>query len=107
AALRALVRETNFAPSNLVLPLFVVPGRGVRRAIPSMPGQYQLSIDELVRETAAAAKLGISAVLLLGVPDRKDARGSGAWARSGIVQQAVRALRKSVPDVAVITDLCF
>ncbi len=107
AGLRALVRETALSPSQFVLPLFVTPGKLIRRPILSMPGQFQLSVDELVREARTAWSLGIPAVLLFGLPPKKDPRGSGAWAANGIVQQATRALKKSVPGLSVITDLCF
>ena len=105
--LREMARETRLSPANFIAPFFVTHGRGVRRPIRSMPGQFQLSVDELVREARVAFNLGIPAVLLFGIPRKKDATGSEAWASSGIVQQAVRALKKSLPDLVVITDLCF
>jgi porphobilinogen synthase len=105
--LRRLVRETRLTPDDFVLPLFVRPGRDVRRPIPSMPGHAQLSADLAVREAKEAARLGIPAVILFGIPARKDARGSGASARNGIVQTAVRAIKNAVPDLVVITDLCL
>src|SRR5262245_60475832 len=92
AALRALVRETELSVSHLVQPLFVREGRKIRKPIGSMPGQFQLSVDELVREAAQAFKLGVPAVILFGIPDRKDDRASGAYSPKGIVAQAVRAL---------------
>lgn len=104
--MRALVRETELSASRFILPLFVVPGRGVRREIEPLAGNYHLSIDCLVEEALAARDLGISAVLLFGVPNTKDDLGSGAYAPDGIVQQAVRALKRSVPDLLVITDVC-
>ncbi len=107
AALRRLVRETSVSPDDLVMPYFVRPGRGVRKPIPSMPGQFQLSVDQLVKETREASRAGVGAVLLFGIPARKDARGSGAWARNGIVQQAVRAVKDALPDIPVITDVCL
>ena len=106
-ALRALVRETELSPKDFVLPLFIRPGRGVRRPISSMPGHCQLSVDEAVKEARSLARLGVPAVILFGIPDKKDAGGSGAWAREGVVQRAVRALKDAVPDLAVMTDLCF
>lgn len=107
AGLRRLVRETELLPEDFVMPYFVRPGRGVRAPIPSMPGQYQLSIDELVREARGLARAGVGSVILFGIPPRKDPRGSGAWARRGIVQQAVRALKDALPDLVVITDVCL
>jgi len=106
-ALRRLVQETRIDPAQLVLPLFVRPGRGMRRPIPSMPGVFQLSPDELVREAEAAQADGISAVLLFGIPPRKDPRALGAYTRQGIVQQAVRRLKKELPGLLVITDVCL
>jgi porphobilinogen synthase len=106
-ALRALVRETRLHPAQLVLPLFVRSGRKLRRPIGAMPGVCQLSPDELVKEAAQAAEAGVPAVLLFGIPDRKDAKASGAYARNGIVQQAVRLLKKELPGLLVITDVCL
>ena len=88
--LRRMVRETRLHPDQLVLPLFIRPGRKVRSAVPSMPGVFQLSIDEAVREAAKAQKSGVPAVILFGIPSKKDARASGAYAKNGIVQKAVR-----------------
>ncbi|HSW50284.1 MAG TPA: porphobilinogen synthase [Bryobacteraceae bacterium] len=105
-ALRSLVRETRLEPSQFVLPLFVCPGEGVRREIGSMPGNFQLSIDELVRECAEVRSLGIGGVILFGIPETKDEVASGAYADDGIVQRAVRALKKEVPQLVVITDVC-
>jgi porphobilinogen synthase len=105
-SLRSLVRETRLAPSQFVLPLFVCPGEGVRREIGAMPGNYQLSIDELVKECAEARSLGIGGVILFGIPETKDETASGAYADDGIVQRAVRAIKKEVPGLVVITDVC-
>jgi porphobilinogen synthase len=105
--LRRMVAETRLSADHLVLPLFVRPGRRVRRPIASMPGVFQLSPDELVREASAAAQAGVPAVLLFGIPDRKDARASEAYARNGIVQQAVRLLKRELPSLLVITDVCL
>jgi porphobilinogen synthase len=102
-----MVRETQLSISQLVLPLFVRSGRGVRQAIGAMPGVCQLSPDQLVREAAQAHKQGVPAVLLFGIPDTKDARASGAYAANGIVQQAVRLLKKELPGLLVITDVCL
>jgi porphobilinogen synthase len=105
-AMRALVRETRLAPSQFILPLFVVPGEGVRREIGSMPGNYQLSIDELVKECADIESLGIGGIILFGIPDTKDEIASGAYAENGIVQQAIRAIKKAHPKLLVVTDVC-
>ena len=105
--LRRLVSETRLHPGQLVLPLFARSGRKVRRPITAMPGVFQLSPDELVREAAQAYESGVPAVLLFGVPDRKDAEASGAYAANGIVQQAVRCLKKELPQLLVITDVCL
>src|SRR5271168_2890711 len=105
-ALRGLVRETQLRPGQFILPLFAVPGEGVRREISSMPGNYQLSIDELVKECAEAAKLGIGGVILFGIPAAKDELASGAYAEDGIVQQAVRAVKREVPKLLLMTDVC-
>lgn len=107
AALRALVREVAVTRHDLVQPLFVRPGRRQRRPIGSMPGQSQFSIDELLREAAELVKRGVPAVILFGIPDRKDARASGAYAAKGIVPQAVRALKRAFPDLVVMTDVCL
>ena len=105
-ALRGLVRETQLRPGQFILPLFAVPGEGVRREISSMPGNYQLSIDELVKECVVAAKLGIGGVILFGIPAAKDELASGAYAGDGIVQQAVRAVKREVPKLVLMTDVC-
>jgi len=105
-ALRRLVRETHLAPDDFILPLFACPGMGVRRTISSMPGNYQLSVDELVKECTEALKLGIGGVILFGIPETKDEQASGAYADDGIVQQAVRAVKRELPKMLVITDVC-
>src|SRR5260221_3257667 len=107
AAVRRLVSETQLNVSQLVLPLFVRSGRKVRRPIHAMPGVFQLSPDELLREAGKAHELGVPAVLLFGIPDKKDAKASGAYARNGIVQQTVRLLKKELPSLLVITDVCL
>ena len=99
--------ETRLNVEQLVLPLFVRGGRKLRQPIHSMPGVFQFSPDELVREAARAHALGVPAVLLFGIPDRKDAKASGAYAKNGIVQQAVRLLKKELPSLLVITDVCL
>ena len=105
--LRKMVRETALAVDDLVYPLFVVHGRGIREEIGAMPGQFHLSVDELVKEAKDAAGMGIPAVLLFGIPEEKDPRGREAYAEDGIVQQAVRAVKDTVPDLLVITDVCL
>ncbi len=108
ALVRGLVRKTDLRPDDLILPLFVRPGRGVRNEIGSMPGNYQLSVDRLVEEVGAAADLGIRSFILFGIPERKDATGAPALEDEGIVQQALRALRGAYQDrVLLITDECF
>lgn len=105
-SLRSLVRETRLAPSQFVLPLFACPGEAVRREIGAMPGNYQLSIDELVKECAEVKSLGIGGVILFGIPESKDELASGAYAPDGIVQRAVRAIKKETPSLVVMTDVC-
>jgi len=105
--IRRMVRETIVQVDDLIMPLFVVHGRGIRREIPPMPGNYQLSVDQLIREAKEIAALRIPAVLLFGIPERKDAHGSEAYAKDGIIQQAVRAIKDSVSDLLVITDTCL
>jgi porphobilinogen synthase len=106
-ALRRLTVETRLTAEQLVLPLFARPGRRLRRAIASMPGVFQLSPDELLREASQAYGLGVPAVLIFGIPASKDVKASGAYARNGIVQQTVRLLKKEIPDLVVITDVCL
>src|SRR5881397_916928 len=105
--LRKMVRETQLNTDDFVYPLFVVHGRGVREPIGSMPGQSRLSVDELLKECKDAASMGIPAVLLFGLPAEKDPRGSEAYAEDGIIQQAVRAVKDTIPDLLVITDVCL
>jgi porphobilinogen synthase len=106
-ALRRLVCETHLSASQLVLPFFARSGKKVRRAIAAMPGIFQLSPDEVLHDATAAHKLGIPAILLFGIPDKKDAKASGAFAKNGIVQQTVRLLKKELPELLVITDVCL
>ena len=106
-ALRRLVRETRLSRDDLVLPLFAVPGSGVREAVTSMPGVFRLSADQVAEEAKAVADLGIPAVILFGIPEQKDARGSGADAADGIVQRAVAAAKRAAPELCVITDVCL
>src|ERR1039457_6439615 len=106
-ALRKLVCETRLSVEQLVLPLFARSGRKLRREIDAMPGVFQLSPDEVLREAARAHALGVPAVLLFGIPDTKDAKASGAYAKNGIVQQTVRLLKRELPSLLVITDVCL
>jgi len=105
-SIRALVRETALAPDDFILPLFVCPGEGVKREIGSMPGNYQMSIDEIVKECAEVASLGVSGVILFGIPETKDEMASGGYDDQGIVQRAVRAIKREVPKLIVMTDVC-
>ena len=106
-ALRGMVRETRLTPSQLIFPMFVCPGRGVKKEIGSMPGNYQWSVDTLVEEARSIKSLGLAGVILFGIPEAKDAHGSGAYDDQGIVQQAVRAIKREVKDLVVITDVCL
>jgi porphobilinogen synthase len=105
--LRRLVRETRLAPDMLVYPLFVCPGQGVRKEIGSMPGVFNLSVDETLKEAREAKTLGLGGVILFGLPEAKDEQASGAWADDGIVQQATRAIKREVKDLVVIADVCL
>jgi porphobilinogen synthase len=105
-SLRSLVRETRLHPAQLILPLFVAPGEGVRKEIESMPGNCQLSIDQLLKECADLESLGIGGIILFGIPETKDEQASGAYDDNGIVQSAVRALKSEYPKLVVITDVC-
>ncbi|MCJ7829974.1 MAG: porphobilinogen synthase [Desulfobacterales bacterium] len=106
-AFRRMMRETVISPDDLILPLFVIGGRDVRTPIEAMPGQFQLSIDRLIPVVRQAHGLGIPAVMLFGIPDRKDPLGTRAYAKDGIVQKAVKTLKDQVPGMAVITDVCL
>ena len=106
-ALRRLVSETHLNVAQLVLPLFARAGKKLRRPVAAMPGVFQMSPDEIVREASAAHALGVPAVLLFGIPDKKDAKASGAYAANGIVQQTIRLLKKELPELLVITDVCL
>src|SRR3982750_1284075 len=107
ATLRSMVRETRLSPENFLYPLFAVPGEGTRKEVGSMPGVYQLSVDEIVKEAAQAKADGVPGVLLFGLPESKDASGSGAADPEGPVPSAVRALKKEVPGLLVVTDVCL
>ena len=105
--LRRMIRETHLRVDDMIMPLFVIGGKDVQNPIPSMPGQFQLSIDRLIKVSGEASALGIPAIILFGIPDKKDPMGTGAYAKDGIVQQAVRAAKDALPDLAVITDVCL
>lgn len=105
--MRALVRETRLAAEDFILPLFACAGEKVRREIPSMPGVHNLSVDEIAKEAAAAGEIGVKGVILFGLPETKDEKGSGAYHENGIVQQAVRAIRDSAPDLVIMADTCL
>jgi porphobilinogen synthase len=105
--LRRMIRETSLSADNLIEPLFVVPGKGIRKPITSMPGVFQLSVDELIKEAREIQAARIPAVILFGIPDKKDDRASGAYASEGIIQRAIRALKEKVPDLIVIGDVCL
>ncbi len=105
--LRALVRETRLTPESLVYPLFICPGTGIRKEVRSMPGVFNLSIDEAVKEVRAARALGVLSVILFGLPEKKDEVATGAWAEDGIVQKATRAIKSEVQDVLVMGDVCL
>src|SRR5882757_9557193 len=107
ASLRAMVRETRLSPENFVYPLFVCPGEGVRKEVGSMPGVFNLSVDEAVREAEETHALGIPAIILFGLPEKKDEAATGAWEENGIVQRAARAIKKEVPDLRLIADVCL
>src|SRR5947209_8348732 len=105
-SIRSLVRETRLNPAEFILPLFVCPGEGIRREISSMPGNYQMSMDALTRECAEVQSLGIGGVILFGLPETKDETASGAYDDDGIVQRAVRALKRELPRLLIMTDVC-
>jgi len=105
-AVRRLVRETHLEPSGMVLPLFVCPGEGVKREIGSMPGNFQMSVDEIVKECEIVHGLGLGGVILFGIPESKDEDATGAYDADGIVQRAIRAIKRAVPELLVITDVC-
>ena len=106
-AFRRMIRETRLSVDDLILPLFAIDGKGVKNPIDSMPGHFQLSIDNLVKTSKKACKLGIPAVMLFGIPDKKDPLATGAYAKDGIVQKATSALKDKIPDLNVITDVCL
>ena len=106
-AFRRMIRETQLSVNDLILPIFAIGGKNKKIPIPSMPGQFQLSIDNVVKLAKTVHELNIPAIILFGLPDKKDPLGTGAYAKNGIVQQAVKAVKDSQPDLAVITDVCL
>lgn len=106
-ALRSMVRETELSTNDFIYPLFVVPGHGIRKEVSSMPGVYQMSVDQIAKECAEVRSLGIPAVIFFGIPEEKDEVGSGAYDDLGVVQQAVRKVKHEVPDLVLITDVCL
>src|ERR1700729_2405644 len=106
-AMRSFVRETRLSPEGFVYPLFVCPGEGIRKEVRSMPGVYNLSIDEAVKECAEVKSLGIPSVILFGLPKSKDEVATGAWAEDGIVQKAARAIKREVPGLLLMGDVCL
>lgn len=104
---RDLVRETELSKNDFIYPLFVVPGGNIRKPIKSMPGVFQLSIDELIKECKEVVSMGIPAVILFGIPEHKDEVGSEAYAVDGIVQKAIRAIKKEIKNLLIITDVCL
>jgi porphobilinogen synthase len=104
---RRLIRETKLSIDDLVYPLFAVPGKNFKKPISSMPGQFQLSVDNIAKEAQKARDLGIPAVLLFGIPAKKDAMATGAFAKDGVIQQAIKRIKSEVPDILVITDVCL
>src|SRR5437773_681252 len=105
--LRSLVRETRLSPEALIYPLFVCPGEGVRKEVRSMPGVFNLSVDEAVKEARATKAAGVPSVILFGLPEKKDEVATGAWAEDGIVQQAARAIKGEAPDLIILGDVCL
>lgn len=105
--LRALIRETRLSPEQLIYPLFIMPGKGKKEEVPSMPGVFRLSVDQLKKEARDCMDLGVQSVILFGLPEKKDAMGSGAHAKDGIVQRAIRELKNTAPEMNVVTDVCL
>src|SRR5579859_7494245 len=106
-SLRSLVRETRLTPTGFIYPLFVCPGEGVRKEIGSMPGVFNISVDEAVKEAHEAKQLGVGGIILFGLPESKDEVATGAWADDGIVQRATRAIKREVRDLVVVGDVCL
>ena len=107
AVLRSLIRETTLSPDDFIAPLFAIPGKNIKKEITSMPGQYQMSVEEIVREVKSLWGLGIKSIILFGIPDKKDSVGSRSWAEDGIIQNSIKAIKESIPEIIVITDVCL
>jgi porphobilinogen synthase len=105
--LRSMIRETHLVPSQMIYPVFVMPGKGKREEIPSMPGVFRVSVDQLGKEAAECMELGVQSVILFGLPEKKDAMGSGAHAKDGIVQRAIKELKNKSPELNIVTDVCL
>ncbi len=105
--LRKIVRETTLSPDDFIYPLFVVHGKGIKKEIPSMPGNYQQSIDNIVKDAKETYSLGIPAIILFGIPEHKDELGTEAYSKKGVIQQAIKAIKDKVPELIVITDVCL
>ncbi len=105
--LRAMIRETRLSAEQMIYPLFVLPGKGIRQEVTSMPGVFRLSVDQLAKEAKDCLSLGVRSVILFGLPDKKDGLGSGAYAKNGIIQQAIRELKNRAPGMTVVTDVCL
>lgn len=105
--LRAMIRETRLSTEQMIYPLFVLPGKGIRQEVASMPGVFRLSVDQLAKEAKDCLSLGVRSVILFGLPDKKDGLGSGAYAKNGIIQQAIRELKNRAPGMTVVTDVCL
>jgi porphobilinogen synthase len=106
-AFRALIRETHLTPAQLIYPLFIIPGKNKREPIPSMPGISRISVDQLAKEARECLKLGVNSVILFGLPEKKDPMGSGAHAKDGIIQRAIKELKNKAPELLVVTDVCL
>ncbi len=106
-ALRSMIRETSVTPSDFILPLFAVSGKNIENPIPSMPGQFHFSIDNIVKKAAEAKEAGIPGIIIFGIPDKKNALGTEAYNKDGIVQRAVKTVKNKIPDMTVITDVCL
>ena len=107
AAMRSLIRETTLSTDDFIAPLFAIPGKNKKKEISSMPGQYQMSVEEIVREVKSLWSLGIKSIILFGIPDKKDSVGSRSWAEDGIIQKSIKAIKDIIPEIIVITDVCL
>ena len=104
---RSMIRETRLSAEQMIYPLFILPGKGIREEVSSMPGVFRLSVDQLAKEAKECLALGVRSVILFGLPEKKDALGSGAYAKNGIIQQAIRELKNKAPGMTVLTDVCL